>query len=98
MRNKFQATCYKCGNQVLAGTGETNKVGEKWKTEHIVCEVAKPIPQEVVPVAPLIQASRRYRETKPVCFWDAFMNVDDGIEDDGYHLGYTAHDDPRVRW
>ncbi len=35
MRNKFGATCSKCGGFVEAGTGETNKVFGKWRTTHL---------------------------------------------------------------
>lgn len=35
MRNKFQATCATCRQQVPAGVGETNKVGERWVTKHV---------------------------------------------------------------
>lgn len=44
MRNKFSATCKKCGKQVDAGAGETNKVDGKWHTEHLnadACKAAK---------------------------------------------------------
>lgn len=41
MRNKFTATCFKCGRPVHAGTGETNMIGGKWATRHLTEEACK---------------------------------------------------------
>lgn len=41
MKNKFAASCCKCGKLVDAGAGETNKVDGKWKTEHLTVDACK---------------------------------------------------------
>lgn len=51
MKNKFTASCSKCGKPVLSGTGETNKTGNKWITEHLNaddCKSAAPSAQRRV--------------------------------------------------
>lgn len=51
MKNKFAATCKKCGKQVQAGAGETNMVDGKWHTEHATADACKsavsPAPRRV---------------------------------------------------
>lgn len=45
MRNKYAATCSKCGKPVAALAGETNMHAGKWVTEHITdadCKAAVP--------------------------------------------------------
>lgn len=37
MINKYDSKCFRCGGIVPAGSGETNKVMNQWKTEHKVC-------------------------------------------------------------
>jgi hypothetical protein len=37
MRNKFAATCARCGSTVAALEGETNLQGERWLTVHGHC-------------------------------------------------------------
>lgn len=43
MKNKYAASCGKCGKMVAAATGETNMVGGKWFTRHLTdaaCQAA----------------------------------------------------------
>lgn len=41
MKNKFTASCSKCGKPVAALTGETNMHNGKWVTEHTTAEACK---------------------------------------------------------
>jgi hypothetical protein len=41
MKNKFAATCSRCGKQVAALAGETNMHAGKWVTEHATQEACK---------------------------------------------------------
>lgn len=58
MRNKFTANCFKCSKPVIAGTDETNMVGDRWATRHlndIAC-------QQALPASQTRQASYTFRD------------------------------------
>lgn len=40
MRNKYPATCYRCGTRVECGDGHFEKYGGGWRTQHADCAIA----------------------------------------------------------
>lgn len=41
MRNKYEGTCYRCGQRVEAGDGHFEKVvgTNQWRTQHASCAI-----------------------------------------------------------
>ncbi len=80
MRNRFAASCKKCGRLVLAGQGETNKGDNgKWVTVHDNC----PVPSAPVPT----RSNRHYRDND-----EGYRSSYDEEFDREFYAGMTSED------